>query len=342
VSTLESASRGAVMVDVARLAGVSQKTVSRVVNNAPHVRPDVREKVNRAIEELGYRPNVAARALARQRTHIIGVLAAGAPLLGPARRLFSLEHAARAHGYALAVTSLPDLSPANVADGIRDLLARGVEGLVIEVPTHLVEVDALQLGGLPIVTSAGRIAGIDNQTVIDVDQAGVCRELTEYLLSLGHETVWHIAGPADWDASEKRQDGWRSALEAAGRRVPPVLVGDWSARSGYQQGRQLATLAEVTAVFAANDHMAMGVLRAFAEAGRRIPADVSVAGFDDVPESEFQMVPLTTVAIDAEDTAERILSELVHMIEIGRPTTDSVDMEARLVLRRSTGRRAGH
>ena len=127
--------------------------------------------------------------------------------------------------------------------------------------------------------------------------------------------------------------------ESAGRRVPPVLVGDWSARSGYEHGLTLAAPDEVTAVFAANDQMAMGLLRAFGEAGRQIPRDVSVAGYDDVPEAEFQMVPLTTVAIDAESTAERILSELVHMIEIGRPTTDSVDLEARLVIRRSTGRR---
>jgi LacI family transcriptional regulator len=327
------------MVDVARRAGVSQKTVSRVVNNAPHVRPYVREKVNQAIEELGYLPNVAARALASQRTHTIGVLAAGAAMLGPARRLYSLEQAARQHGYTLTVTSLPDLSAPCVAKGIKGLLARGVEGLVIEVPTHLVEVDALQLGGRPVVTSTGPIAGIENQTVIDVDQAGICRQLTEYLLSLGHETVWHVAGPPDWDAAAERRAGWQSALEAAGRRVPPVLVGDWSARSGYERGRTLAARDEVTAVFAANDHMAMGLLRAFGEAGRHIPRDVSVAGYDDVPEAEFQMVPLTTVAIDADPAAERILSELVHMIELGRPTTDSVDLEARLVIRRSTGRR---
>lgn len=327
------------MVDVARRAGVSQKTVSRVVNNAPHVRPDVREKVAQAIKELGYRPNVAARALASQRTHTIGVLAAGAPLCGPSRRLFTLEHAARRHGYALAVTSLPDLSAEHVAEGIKGLLGRGVEGLVIEVPTHLVEVDALQLGGLPVVTSAGPIAGIDNQTVLDVDQAAICRQMTEYLLSLGHETVWHVAGPDDWDAAEKRRVGWRSALESAGRPVPPVLVGDWSARSGYEHGLTLASRSEVTAVFAANDHMAMGLLRAFGEAGLHIPRDVSVAGFDDVPEAEFQMVPLTTIAVDADPLAERILSELVHMIEIGRPTTDSVDLEARLVIRRSTGHR---
>ena len=327
------------MVDVARRAGVSQKTVSRVVNNAPHVRPDVREKVTRAIEELGYLPNVAARALASQRTHTIGVLAAGAAMLGPARRLYSLEQAARKHGYTLTVTSLPDLSAPCVANGIRGLLARGVEGLVLEVPTHLVEVDALQLGGRPVVTSAGPIAGIENQTVIDVDQAAICRQLTEYLLDLGHDTVWHVAGPHDWDAAEERRSGWQSALESAGRRVPQVLVGDWSARSGYEHGLTLAAQDEVTAVFAANDQMAMGLLRAFGEAGRQIPRDVSVAGYDDVPEAEFQMVPLTTVAIDAESTAERILSELVHMIELGRPTTDSVDLEARLVIRRSTGRR---
>ena len=137
------------MVDVARRAGVSQKTVSRVVNNAPHVRPDVREKVNQAIEELGYLPNVAARALASQRTHTIGVLAAGAAMLGTGPPALSLEQAARQHGYTLTVTSLPDLSAPCVATGIRGLLARGVEGLVIEVPNHLVEVDALQLGERP-------------------------------------------------------------------------------------------------------------------------------------------------------------------------------------------------
>jgi LacI family transcriptional regulator len=326
------------MVDVARRAGVSQKTVSRVVNNAPHVRPDVRERVNQAIEELGYLPNVAARALASQRTHTIGVLAAGAAMLGPARRLYSLEQAARQHGYTLTVTSLTDLSASCVAKGLRGLLARGVEGLVIEVPTHLVEVDALQLGGRPVVTSAGPIAGIENQTVIDIDQAGICRQLTEYLLSLSHETVWHVAGPHDWDAAAERRTGWQSALESAGRRVPPVLVGDWSARSGYEHGRTLAARDDVTAVFAANDHMAMGLLRAFGEAGRHIPRDVSIAGYDDVPEAEFQMVPLTTVAIDSDTAAERILSELVHMIELGRPTTDSVALAARLVVRRSTGR----
>ena len=332
-----SAGSRVVMVDVARRAGVSQKTVSRVVNNAPYVRADVRDKVNQAIAELGYRPNVAAQALARERTHTVGVLTLGTPLHGPSRRVFTLERAARHRGYTLALASMPDLSPVSVAEGIDNLLARGVEGVVLEVPTHLVELDAVQLVGLPVVTSAGRIPGIARQTVIDIEQREICRALTQHLLDLGHHTVWHLAGPRDWDVARKRLSGWRLALRTSGRQIPRVLYGDWSARSGYDQGQKLAARDDVTAIFAANDHMAMGVLRALAEAGRRVPDDVSVVGFDDVPEAEFQMVPLTTVAIDADAAAERILSELVRMIEGGEPAEADVELGANIVIRRSAG-----
>jgi DNA-binding LacI/PurR family transcriptional regulator len=264
-------SRSVVMMDVARLAGVSQKTVSRVVNGAPHVRADVRDRVNRAIKDLGYRPNVAAQALARERSHTIGVLALGTPLIGPSRRVFTLEHEARRLGYRVAVTFVPDLSAGSVADGIDALLRQGVEGLLVEVPTHLIDLDPLQLAGSPVVTSAGWISGVRGQAVVDVDQEAACRKLTGYLLELGHDSVWHVAGPRDWDAAEKRLNGWRSALRAAGVRPPRVKYGDWSAASGYEQGRKLAARDDVTAVFAANDHMAMGIMRAFHEAGRQIP-----------------------------------------------------------------------
>ena len=331
-------SRGVVMVDVARLAGVSQKTVSRVVNDAPYVRSDVRERVNRAIEELGYRPNVAAQALARERTHTIGVLSRGTSLVGPSRRVFTLEHEARRLGYTMALVSVPDLSARSVADGVATLLKRGVEGVVVEVPTHLVEMDANQLAGVPVVTSAGWIDGIARQAVVDFDQAHACRELTEYLLGLNHQTVWHIAGPRDWDAAQERLSGWRSALRAAGRPVPPVLYGDWSAASGYRHGRTLADRDDITAIFAANDQMAMGVLRALGEAGRKIPDDVSVVGFDDVPEAEFQMVPLTTVSMDADTAARRILAELMAMIEGGEPPADPITLAGtQLIVRQSSG-----
>ncbi len=330
--------RGAVMVDVARLAGVSQKTVSRVVNDAPHVRPDVRDRVRRAIEELGYRPNGAAQALARERTHTIGVLALGTPLFGPSRRVFNLEHEARRLGWRVALASVPDLSPVSVSQGVDSLLRRNVEGLVIEVPTHLFDLDPTMLHGLPVVTSAGLIAGLPLQAVVDVDQEHISTELTRYLLDLGHQTVWHVAGPRDWDAAEKRLRGWRYALRERRRSVPRVLLGDWTAASGYRVGRRLAVRPEVTAVFAANDSMAMGLLRAFYEAGRPVPGDVSVIGFDDVPEAEFQMVPLTTVAVEAEVAAQRILAELLRMIEGAAPPTGPITIDGqRLVIRGSTG-----
>jgi DNA-binding LacI/PurR family transcriptional regulator len=331
-------SRGAVMVDVARVAGVSQKTVSRVVNNAPYVRADVRERVHRAIEQLGYRPNGAAQALARERTRTIGVLALGTRLFGPSRRVFTLEHEARQIGYRLSLVSVPDLSARSVSEGIGVLLQAGVEGLVIEVPTHLIELDPAQLTGLPIVTSAGLIEGVASQAVLDIDHERACRDLTRYLLDLGHQTVWHVAGPRDWDAAQKRVTGWRSALRAADRRVPRVLYGDWSAASGYRHGRRLAQRTDVTAVFAANDQMAMGILRAMHEADREVPDDVSVVGFDDVPEAEFQMVPLTTVAVDADRAAQRILAELLRMIDGGDPPGEPITLPVTtLAIRRSSG-----
>jgi len=330
--------RGVVMMDVARLAGVSQKTVSRVVNDAPYVRPDVRERVHRAIEELGYRPNGAAQALARERTHTIGVLALGTPLFGPSRRVFTLEHEARRRGWRLALASVPDLSAASVCLGVDSLLERNVEGLVIEVPTHLFEIDQTVLKGVPVVTSAGLIAGLPTQAVIDVDQEHVSAEVTHYLLDLGHETVWHVAGPRDWDAAQKRLDGWRRALRKRQRRIPRIAYGDWTAASGYRAGLRLAARADVTAVFSANDSMAMGLLRAFYEADRDVPGDVSVVGFDDVPEAEFQMVPLTTVAVDAVGAARRILAELLSMIEGAPPPDGPITIEGeRLVIRGSTG-----
>src|SRR5829696_7729039 len=293
--------RSVVMMDVARVAGVSQKTVSRVVFGAPHVRADVRERVNRAIKDLGYRPNVAAQALARERSHTIGVLALGTPLIGPSRRVFTLEHEARRLGYTMVLTSVPDLSARSVASGIDALQKRGVEGLVVEVPTHLIDVDPTQLVGLPIVTSAGWITGVSGQAVLDVDQEEACRELTGYLLGLGHETVWHVAGPRDWDAAQNRLNGWRSALRAADRRVPRVHFGDWSAASGYQEGRRLAAR-------------------------------------DDVPEAEYQMVPLSTVAVDAKGAAQRILAELLRMIEGGDPPAEAIKLPGtKLIIRRSSG-----
>jgi DNA-binding LacI/PurR family transcriptional regulator len=334
-----SRGQGIVMVDVAREAGVSQKTVSRVINEAPYVRPEVRERVLAVIDELGYSPNVAARALVNQqrRTHVIGVIAVGLPLFGPANRVFSLEQAARGRGYELALASLPDMSPAGMRDAIHGLLSRGVEGIILEVPNHLVDVDEGVFRGVPIASSVGQIPGVRQQLVVDTFQTEMGCLATEHLLGLGHETVFHVAGPAGWDASRERRRGWSTALAAAGRREPEVLEGDWSARSGYELGQQLAARPDVTAIFAANDSQAMGVMRALTEAGRAVPGDVSVVGNDDVPEAEFLMVPLTTLRADQRAISEKVLSGLVALIEDRDPEDAGPPIARELVIRSSTG-----
>jgi DNA-binding LacI/PurR family transcriptional regulator len=149
--------------------------------------------------------------------------------------------------------------------------------------------------------------------------------------------VFHVSGPVGWDASRERRQGWSEALAAAGRPEPEVLHGDWSARSGYELGRLLAARRDVTAIFSANDSQAMGVLRALAEAGRSVPGDVSVVGIDDVPEAEFQMVPLTTLRNDAKVIAEQVLSQLVDLIEGRDPEPPAVEISCELVVRASSG-----
>lgn len=326
----------AVMVDVARTAGVSQKTVSRVINEAPHVRPELRARVLAAVAELHYRPNAAARALVRQRTHVIGVVAVSAWMFGPAARVLSLEHAARERGYELALTTLPDTRAETLRAAIQVMLERGCEGIVLELPHPFVELDDAVLGGVPVATRVGRVPKVSRQVVVTSEQRDAGRLATQHLLELGHETVWHLAGPAEWVAARERCAGWTDALEAAGRPQPDVLQGDWSARSGYHLGRQLAARGDVTAVFTANDHLAMGLMRALGEAGLAVPGDVSIVGFDDVPEAEFCTVPLTTVRTDDAAISHRVLSELVALIEGIKPPQDNFSMPRELVVRMST------
>jgi DNA-binding LacI/PurR family transcriptional regulator len=170
---------------------------------------------------------------------------------------------------------------------------------------------------------------------VTVDQVAGARAATEHLLSQGHASVWHISGPADWFDAAGRIRGWEAALREAGREIPPLLTGDWSAASGYRNGQLLARLPEATAVFAANDHIALGLLRALNEHGRRVPADVSIVGFDDVPEAGFYNPPLTTVRPDFDAVATASLELLLAQIESG--TTDAVRrvIEPTLVVRES-------
>lgn len=159
-----------------------------------------------------------------------------------------------------------------------------------------------------------------------------------HLLDLGHRTVWHLAGPSDSYAAQRRTDAWRTALEAAGRAVPPLVRGNWSAESGYRAGLRLAEQTDCTAVFAANDQMALGLLRALAERGRKVPQDVSVIGFDDIPDSGSFQPPLTTVHQDFADVGRRCVQSALRQVRENEVEQGTTLVPTQLVVRESTGR----
>jgi DNA-binding LacI/PurR family transcriptional regulator len=304
-----------VMADVAQLAGVSHQTVSRVLNGHPNVSPATRASVLAAISHLGYRPNIAARALVTGKTNVLGVISFDTTLYGPASMVYGIERAARPD-YFVAIASLPSLDRASLTEAVERFLGQAVAGIIVIAPqTGVVEALAGLAVGIPLVAvdcgSAARISSVK------IDNFAGAVLATRHLLDLGHETVHHIGGPDNWHDARDRIDGWRHALRAAGAPVPEMPRGDWSARSGYEAGRQLAARSEVTAVFCANDSMALGFLRAAAEAGRRVPRDVSVVGFDDIPEAAYVSPPLTTVRQDFGALGERALHLLISQITAG-------------------------
>ena len=329
--------RRPVMADVARAAGVSQKTVSRVVNDAPHVRPDVRERVEQVIADLGYRPNATARALVTQRTRVIGIISPGSALYGPAATLFGIERAAHEAGYSVLIASADDASRSALEAAIARLLDVGVDGIAVGGPFVDADVTRDVFHGVPFVSVGEPLPGLHDELAVSVDQVAGARQATEHLLGLGHRTVWHVSGPDSWQSSGARRTGWAQALDAAGAPRPEPLTGDWTPRSGYEAGLVLADRPDVTAVFVANDHMATGLLRALRERGRVVPDDVSVVGFDDAPEAEYQVVPLTTVRQDFSAMAHRAVAELVAVMS-GRPRAPGpVTIPITLVVRGSTG-----
>ncbi|MFF5979717.1 LacI family DNA-binding transcriptional regulator [Streptomyces olindensis] len=325
-------------VDVAQLAGVSQKTVSRVYNDEPYVSAEVRRRVLEAGEELGYRMNHAARALASGRTRSIGVVTLGTALYGPASLIMGVERAVRDTGYALRVVNTVEGDPTGVAGAVDSLLEQGVDGIVISEPiddghgedlSARGDVPVLVLGAPPPATPKTLAAGVGADLM--------ARTATEYLLELGHETVHHLAGPQRWYAARDRLEGWRTTLAAHGRAIPPVVEGDWSAATGYAAGRELAADDDMTAVFAANDDMAIGLIRALAEAGRRVPEDVSVVGFDDIPVAAYVTPPLTTMRQPFDAAAQEGLKRLVHSIENpDAPPMPASEPPVDLVIRAST------
>jgi DNA-binding LacI/PurR family transcriptional regulator len=326
-----------VMGDVAALAGVSYQTVSRVINDQPGVRDSTRDRVLDAMRELGYRPSTAARSLASGRTRMIGVVTIGSALYGPASTLRGVEAAVRDAGYTVSTESLSRFDRPSALAAVERMTAQGVEGIVAIDP----EVDAAAAlrslpADIPMMVLCG---GLDAVTAgVQIDGTEGSQGAVRHLLDLGHPTVRHLAGPLRWEAARSRMQGWRTALESADAPVHEPLQGDWSARSGYAAGRVLAADPDVSAVFAANDQMAIGLLLALHEAGRAVPGDVSVVGFDDIPEAAYLVPPLTTLRQDLEDEGRRAVAMLLSQIE--HPTAEPIPvrMVPDLIVRASTGR----
>jgi DNA-binding LacI/PurR family transcriptional regulator len=326
--------RRAVMYDVARLAGVSHQTVSRVINDSAHVRAETRHRVVAAMRKLDYRPNSVARALATGRSKTIGILTFTATLYSQASTLLGIERAAHAAGYLVSVIRLDALDRASVRRAIERLRAIGIDGLIVIAP-DVAYAHALRdwPGDLPVVALETRHDGL---AVSAGNQYRGARLATEYLLELGHTTVHHLAGPPEWLDARRRVKGWRDALDAAGAPATAPVHGDWSPRSGYELAGRILQRRGVTAIFVANDQMALGALRLLREQGREVPGDVSIVGFDDIPDAEFFCPPLTTVRQDFDQRGRRALDLLLAEISAGGGSIAHPALDPTLVVRAST------
>lgn len=322
--------------DVARVAGVSYQTVSRVLNDSPSIRDTTRARVQAAIDQLGYRPSFAARALATSRTRTIGVLTAAASNshYGPATATSAIELAAREAGYRVSLTSSPYGDAPSMRASIDQLLAQSVEAILVIAPqVRMFEVLAELDVGVPLVSLAHGLRSSVRSA--SVDQVLGARLATRHLIELGHTEILHIAGPQDWIEAEARMQGYLAELADADLRTRAPILGDWSASFGYFAGIELLRLMDFTAVFASNDQMALGFLHACREMGVRVPEDVSVVGFDDVPEAAHFAPPLTTVRQDFAELGRRAIELVLAQIK-GHASRESTSIAPELAVRDST------
>jgi len=295
-------SRPPAMNDVARAAGVSHQTVSRVLNGHPSVRPETRDRVMAAIATLGYRRNSAARALVTRRSDTWGVVTPASALYGPTSTLVAFEQAAREAGWYVSVATVRRFTADAVRDAVEHFLAHGVDAIVVIAPTRDV-VEAVPGLDVPVpvvlVCSAPELREAQGLLTVGVDQRLGARLATRHLLGRGRSRVLHVAGPQDWFDAQDRLAGWRQECETAGAPVLDPVVAGWSADAGFAVGQELVARGRVPdAVFAANDQLALGLAHAFADAGVRVGQDVALVGFDDEAGAAHYVPPLTTVRQD--------------------------------------------
>lgn len=319
------------MQDVADAAGVSAMTVSRALRDPSTVSDATLAVVQRAIEQTGYRRNAIAAALASGRTHSIGIISWIDTEYVPNALLEEFDRAVREAGYSPRIESMEARTDAAILDAYHRLRAHGVDGIVAPRSSELHTADFVDVPTIVQDTHLGR--GGRARAVLD--WAGAGRLATEHLLDLGHETVHHVAGPTGLRGWTDRTAGWEAALRDRRGRVPSHERGDASHESGDRAAAALMADPELTAIFAANDQMAIGAAHAVRRAGRRCPDDVSIIGIDDIPGLAFHAVPLTTVRFDLRSYADQAVAGLVALIEDDERPDDFV-VPPSLVVREST------
>jgi DNA-binding LacI/PurR family transcriptional regulator len=311
--------RVATLHEVAARAGVSHQTVSRVVNDSPRVAELTRVRVLRAVEELDYKPNNAARNLVSKRSALIGVITFATHFYGPAHILTSIDHAARSFGYKILLASLLDPSPACIDVAARELIAHGVEGMIVNVP---IELDPVRIQpsfrGIPTVVMDAN--GKNRVATVTLDNQAGTRMATQHLAQLGHTRIACIRG--------------------LGLDPGPTVESDWSAEGGYRATRKLLEIGrgQFTAIVASNDQLALGALRALDEAGLHVPGHVSIVGFDNIPESAFFNPPLTTIDHAFDAVGRRSLEYLIQIIRDPALPPEHQNIVPTLICRESTGR----
>lgn len=297
--------------DVALEAGVSMQTVSRVARGLENVQPATRDRVRAAMDRLGYSPNRAARALRSGRFHTIGVIMFTLSSYGNSKTLEAIAEAAREADYTITLLPVHQRTQGGVTGAFARLSEQAVDGVVIVIEADiLAEHDLALPADVPVVVIDS--SGQSSRPFIDTDQKQGTRLAVEHLLELGHETVWHVAGPEHSYSARRREAAWREALVTAGRAVAEPLRGDWSAESGHRIGLDLARRTDVTAVFVANDSMALGLLRACHELGRPVPQTLSIVGFDDMTDSASFWPPLTTIRQHFDEVGRRAIDLLLR------------------------------
>ncbi len=331
--------RAVTMTDVAAAAGVSLQTVSRAFNPGAVIRPETRDRIMASAAALGYRRNLAARALATRRSGLIGVVVSALDHFGPATTITGITEAAQRSGYAVVLAALPDPLPIGPAAGaavhaaIEQLCEQGVEAILV-INRHRIALDASSrhLDPVPVVAVAADPAEVEPCVAIDQRAGG--RLAARHLVERGHTSIALVGGPTDWLEAEHRRAGWYTELQTAGLSPVTELTGDWTAGSGHALG-PVVMHAGVTAVLVANDQMALGLMLAVHQAGRRVPDDLAVVGFDDRPDSGFYVPPLTTVRQDLAALGGQAVDVVRHLVD-DEPAPTSRLLQPELVVRQSS------